>query len=160
HSPQVEPVQPRLREAVASVTPRAGEVPFYSTVTGEPVVGAALGPGYWETNVRAPVVFVSALRRLLADGFDTFLEISPHPVLPRPVVELAEEDGHDVTVLASMRRGEHELRELLVTLGELYASGAKVDWPGVYPGRVPRVSTPPHGWTHRRFPIAQVTPAQ
>ena len=36
---------------------------------------------YWARNMREPVLFSAAVQRLVEDGHDIFLEISPHPIL-------------------------------------------------------------------------------
>ncbi|WP_225849093.1 type I polyketide synthase [Streptomyces sp. HPF1205] len=157
HSPQVEPFQPRLREALAGLRPRDADIELYSTVTGATVRGRELGPGYWATNVRATVRFHPALELLAAAGYDAFVEIAPHPVLARPVADLLEEHGRpDALVVSSLRRGEDETRHLLGALGTLYTAGSPVHWPALYPGGAAHVPTPPHGWRRRHFPIARL----
>jgi myxalamid-type polyketide synthase MxaE and MxaD len=156
HSPQVEAVQPRLAEALAGLSPRTGELPLYSTVTGTPADGAGLDAGYWVRNVRAPVLFGPALERLADDGYDAYLEIAPHPVLARPVAELLQERGLDtLPVVSSLRRGEDESRTLTAALGELWTAGVAVDWRLRHPGPVAHVRLPGHGWRRRSFPLAR-----
>ena len=157
HSPQVEPLLPRLRSALAGITPLTAERAMYSTVTAAPVAGADLGPGYWLRNVRAPVRFGPAIGRMAADGFDAFIEIAPHPVLARPTAEYLAEAGHGaVPVISSLRRGADELASLLGALGQLHVAGAGVDWQSVYPGPSGHQPLPPHGWRRRHFPIARL----
>lgn len=154
HSPQVEAVQPRLARALAGLAPRDAEVPLYSTVTGAPVGGRELGPGYWVRNVRAPVLFGPALERLADDGYDAFLEIAPHPVLARPVAELLDGRGLGaLPVVSSLRRGEDEPRTLTTALGELWTHGVPVDWRRRHPGPAAHLPLPGHGWRRRHFPL-------
>ena len=80
--PQVEALEDELLEAFAPVTPRAGEIPFYSTVTG-----GALDTARARRRVLVPQpARDGALRsgdprpaRRRAER--CFLEIGPHPVL-------------------------------------------------------------------------------
>ncbi|MFC4534993.1 SDR family NAD(P)-dependent oxidoreductase [Sphaerisporangium dianthi] len=152
HSPEVEPLQPRLRAALEGIEPRTAATMIYSTVAGEPVAGTDLGPAYWERNVREPVLFASTLSRLIADGHESFIEIAPHPVLSRSVAELADHLGNQVTVVSSARRDEDEARALLQAVGEMYTRGAAVRWPAVHQGAA-HVDLPPHGWEHQNFPL-------
>ncbi|MEU1345434.1 SDR family NAD(P)-dependent oxidoreductase, partial [Streptomyces sp. NPDC005827] len=157
HSPQVEPLQPRLRAALSALAARDTEVALYSTVTGEAVRGHELGPDYWVTNVRAPVRFGPALGRLLADGCDTFVEIAPHPVLARPVADRLDETGRaDTLVVSSLRRDEDEPRSLLTAVGNLYTAGVPVDWSALHPGTARHTPLARHGWRHQHFPIARL----
>ncbi|RKS09660.1 myxalamid-type polyketide synthase MxaE and MxaD [Nocardiopsis sp. Huas11] len=152
HSPQVEPIQPRLRAALRGIAPRPAETVLYSTVTGEPIDGRELDPEYWERNVRATVRFAPALERLLADGYDTFVEVAPHPVLIRSVDEVTAGAENAMSV-SSARRDEDETQGMLRALGELYAAGVPVDWSAQYGTGAPHVDLPPHGWDHQHFPL-------
>lgn len=157
HSPQVTPLQPRLRAALKGLSPGEEAVPLYSTVTGQLIRGTDLGPGYWEANLRAPVLFGPVVQRLIEDGYDAFLEIAPHPVLGRSIAEAVREASHDAAVLSSMRRDDSELRCMLGALGDYYTLGGQVDWAAFYGvSRVPHVDLPRHQWEHTRFPIARV----
>ncbi|MDQ3761957.1 MAG: SDR family NAD(P)-dependent oxidoreductase [Actinomycetota bacterium] len=157
HSPQVEPLQPRLRAALEGLAPGKEAIPLYSTVTGELMCGMDLGPGYWVTNLRAPVLFASAVECLIKDGYDAFLEIAPHPVLGRSIAEAVREAGHDAAVLSSMRRDGGEPRCMLGALGDYYTLGGQVDWAALHGvSKVPHVDLPRHQWGHTRFPIARV----
>ncbi len=87
HSPQMEAIRAPLLEACASLAPRTGNVPFYSTVTGGPLDTAELDAGYWYRNARERVLFERTARRLLERGRCTFIEVSPHPVVSVAVQE-------------------------------------------------------------------------
>ena len=47
HSPQVEAARDELVAALAGIEPRPGEIPIYSTVTGEPADTAEMDPEHW-----------------------------------------------------------------------------------------------------------------
>ncbi|MGN9796472.1 acyltransferase domain-containing protein, partial [Streptomyces sp. OZ13] len=47
HSHHMDALLPGLEAELASLTPRAGQVPFYSTVTGALLDGTALDARYW-----------------------------------------------------------------------------------------------------------------
>ncbi|OYV68050.1 MAG: hypothetical protein B7Z74_08825, partial [Deltaproteobacteria bacterium 21-66-5] len=81
HSPQMEPLRAALAQALEGLAPRRESVPIYSTVTGQVSSGQALDALYWARNMREPVLFSAAVQRLLEDGHDIFLEVSPHPIL-------------------------------------------------------------------------------
>ena len=54
HSPQLDDLLAGLAAELAGLQPQAGRLPFYSTVTGQVVDGAALDGAYWARNLRAP----------------------------------------------------------------------------------------------------------
>ena len=153
HSAGVEPLQPRLREALRGIVPGPAHTPLYSTVTGAPIDGAELGPAYWERNLRQTVLFAPVVERLLEDRTSVFLEIAPHPVLARSIADGVKAAARTCSVLPSLRRDEDELRGLLTAAGELHVLGARLDWAALYPGGAAHAELPPHGWTHRHFPL-------
>ena len=56
-------------------------MPIRSTATGAWLTGTELDGGYWYRNLRGTVDLHGAVRALAERGHDTFVEISPHPVL-------------------------------------------------------------------------------
>ncbi|MFD9734939.1 type I polyketide synthase [Umezawaea sp. NPDC059074] len=150
HSPQVEPVRGPLLDALSSLRPTDGEVPFYSTVTTEPMPGTALDAGYWFENARRPVDFVGTVRRLLADGHDLFIECSPHPTLVSALVEIAEDAGSDAVALGSLRRDDGAADRFLTSLAELHVRRGPVDWTRVVTGGR-HVELPTYPFQRRRY---------
>ncbi|MYU19856.1 acyltransferase domain-containing protein, partial [Streptomyces sp. SID8361] len=47
HTPHVERIREQLRQLAAPISPRAGDVPMYSTITAAPIDGEALDAEYW-----------------------------------------------------------------------------------------------------------------
>ncbi|WP_159060921.1 acyltransferase domain-containing protein, partial [Streptomyces hygroscopicus] len=121
HSAQVELLRAELLELLAPVQPRAAEVPFLSTVTGEWVEGPELDAEYWFTNLRRTVELEGAVRRLLDEGFGVFIESSAHPVLTVGVQETAEDAGREAAAIGSLRRDEGGLDRFWVSLGEAWS---------------------------------------
>ncbi len=81
HSPQMEPLRADLLRALEGLRPQTESVPIYSTVTGLRSHGQEFDAVYWTRNMREPVLFSAAVQRLVEDGHDIFLEISPNPIL-------------------------------------------------------------------------------
>lgn len=80
HSPLVAAGAERLRPAIERVTWRPPDVPFMSTVTAVVEPGERL-PGLLVDQLTAPVRFTQAVRRLVDDGVDLFVEVGPGSVL-------------------------------------------------------------------------------
>ncbi|GLW22652.1 polyketide synthase [Microbispora amethystogenes] len=139
HTPQTEAVRDELLEVLGPVAARDGEVPFFSTVTGGFVEGAALDAEYWYGNLRSPVRFDLALRAL-ADH--VFVECSAHPVVTA---------GTDVVSVGSLRRGDGGVGRLLTSLAEAHVRGVPVDWRSALEGAGRRVDLPTYAFRHRRF---------
>ncbi|MFB7256180.1 type I polyketide synthase [Streptomyces nojiriensis] len=132
HSAQVELLREELDTLLAPIAPRAAEVPFLSTVTGEWVSGTELDAGYWFRNLRQTVELEQATRTLLEQGFGVFVESSPHPVLTVGMQETVEDAGREAAILGSLRRNEGGLERFWLSLGEAYVRGVAVDWDAVF----------------------------
>ena len=145
HSVHLEELREGLLEAFAPISPRSGEIPFHSTVTGEVLDMAELGPEYWYRNLRSTVRFEPVVRALLEQGRRTFVEIGPHPVLSFGVQEAIAAAGldGDATVLCTLRREQGGPQRFTLSLAEAHAAGAGLDWKAFFAGvGVRRVDLP------------------
>lgn len=148
HSPHMDPLREELAAAVASVAPRAGLVPVFSTVTGTVLPGEQFDASYWVRNLRQPVLFAQAVEQVLAAGPATFLELGPHPVLAPAIAQSLARAGAG-QALESMRRGEDERAAMLDAVGRLYVEGRPVSWNAILspsaPAELPAGLMPPRG---------------
>ncbi|MEV4054638.1 SDR family NAD(P)-dependent oxidoreductase [Amycolatopsis sp. NPDC049688] len=124
HSAQVEQLRAEILGVLAPITPRRGETAFLSTVTGE--WNENVDAGYWYANLRHPVRLDTAIERLKGEGFGTFIEASPHPVLTMAL-------GEDVVALGSLRRDDGGLTRFHTALAEAHVNGVPVDWTPAFP---------------------------
>src|SRR4029077_13409326 len=81
HSAQVEAIRGPLADGLGQITPQAGQIPFYSAVTGGRADTAGLDGAYCYRNLREQVRFDGTIVALAAAGHRAFVEVSPHPVL-------------------------------------------------------------------------------
>ncbi|MFD7862993.1 SDR family NAD(P)-dependent oxidoreductase [Streptomyces sp. NPDC059783] len=150
HCAHVEPVLDELAALLAPVTPLPPRIPFYSTVTGEWIDTAALDAAYWCANLRRPVRFADAVAALAAEGYDAWIESSPHPVLLAAVEETL--DGReDAFAVGSLRRDDGGGDRFLLSLAEAWVRGVPVDWDRAFttaPGT--RVDLPAYPFQRRR----------
>ncbi|MDO0938360.1 SDR family NAD(P)-dependent oxidoreductase [Streptomyces sp. DG2A-72] len=150
HSVFVEQVEEELLDVLGDVSPRSGEVPFYSTVTGGVFDTSGLDAGYWYRNLRRTVRFEETVRELARRGFDAFVEVSAHPVLAVGVQETLEAAGARGVVCGTLRRGEGGVRRLLASLGEAWVAGVGVDWSRLTPA-ASAVELPTYAFQHQRY---------
>jgi acyl transferase domain-containing protein len=113
HSHHMEPLKSELREALKGLRIQAPVIPLYSTVTGRRAGEELHSPEYWCDNTREPVLFETAIGRLIQAGHRVFLQIGPHPVLSKSTEECLAQQGVTGTVLGSLRRGQPERKTLL-----------------------------------------------
>ncbi|WP_455709607.1 type I polyketide synthase [Micromonospora echinofusca] len=149
HSAQVEAIRDELLSVLADVRPRSADVPLYSTLTGAVADTATLDADYWYANLRGTVRFEEAIDRLLADGHDVLVEISPHPVLGMGVREILDRADAPAALVASLRRDEGGLSRFLLSLAEAYVRGVAVDW-SRHTNGVP-APLPTYPFQHQRY---------
>ncbi|MGC0319294.1 SDR family NAD(P)-dependent oxidoreductase, partial [Kitasatospora acidiphila] len=154
HSVQVEAIREQLLTDLAGITPRPARIPFYSTVTAEPVDTSALDADYWYRNLREPVRFDLATRALLDHGHTVFVEVSPHPVLVPAVEETGHQHGSDLLVTGTLRRDQDDF---LAPLGHLYVHGVPVDWR--FPDDTEPVSLPTYAFQRQPYWLRPVPTA-
>ncbi|MEW1639516.1 type I polyketide synthase [Streptomyces sp. NPDC093801] len=156
HCPQVESLREDLAAELAALAPAAPAVPFYSTVTGEPL-DTPPDAAYWYGNLRRTVRFEQTARRLLADGHRVFIEISPHPVLVYGLQDTVDDTPAETpaAVLTTLSRSEGGARRFLTSLGDAHAHGVPVDWTTVLdggaPGGGPAAALPTYPFQRRRY---------
>ncbi|MCX5381157.1 type I polyketide synthase [Streptomyces sp. NBC_00091] len=151
HSAQVDALKDQLMEALAPVSPRSGEIPFYSTVTGGLLDTAALDCAYWYRNMREPVLFEEATRSLVADGHEVFLEPSPHPMLATSLQETVADTGARASVLGTLRRDKGGARWFGAALGMAHVSGVEIDADALFGTGSRRVELPTYPFQRERY---------
>ncbi|ATL87454.1 type I polyketide synthase [Streptomyces malaysiensis] len=132
HSPQVDPLLADLRTALADLTPRHPDVPFYTTVLDDPHTPPAFDADYWCANLRRPVRFSAAVAAAAADRHLVYVEISPHPVITQPVLRGLAGLVEDPVVLPTLVRDEDEPATFRTHLAALHCAGVPVDWSVLY----------------------------
>ncbi|TQE25655.1 acyltransferase domain-containing protein, partial [Streptomyces ipomoeae] len=147
HSARMELIKDELLESLADLKARPAQVPLHLTGREGTAHGTELDADYWWHNVRDSVRFQQAVERLADDGYRLFLEVGPHPVLGRSIVETVEArvadrngdartDGADLPearTLPSIRRQEDERATFTTSLAALHNLGVEVDWSVLQP---------------------------
>jgi acyl transferase domain-containing protein/NADPH:quinone reductase-like Zn-dependent oxidoreductase/acyl carrier protein len=151
HSPSMDFLKDDLMTSLQGLRPQAPTIPVYSTVTGDRVDGVAFDAAYWWRNVREPVQFVGAMRKLIAAGHKVFLEVGPHPVLSASIKECLTEAKTSGVTIATLRRGEPERGSIARGIASLYACGAGLDWRKLYQQQLRFVSPPRYTWQRETY---------
>ena len=148
HSPGMDAIHDWFTEELSTIRPRAGAVPFYSAAVGGTLDPASLDSQYWSENLRHPVLFESAMRALIAAGYNFFVEVGPRPVLTEAIEEILEGKG-DGVVTGTLAQGDSGY--FLASLARAYVSGVDVDWLAVC-GEAPRIAA--RYWVESGTPAA------
>ncbi|WP_455710902.1 type I polyketide synthase, partial [Streptomyces halstedii] len=154
HSAQVERIRSEVLAALAGVRPLPARIPLFSTVTGDRLDTTAMDADYWYRNLRGTVRFDAAVRSLVEQGHEVFVEVSPHPVLTMALQDTAEATGaaEPPVVVGTLRRDDGGPRRALRSAAELWVAGAAVDWSAVYAGTGARpTALPGYPFQLRRY---------
>jgi acyl transferase domain-containing protein/thioesterase domain-containing protein len=157
HSEHADQVRADVLAGLSAITPRAGGIPFYSTVTAGQVNTAELDAGYWFRNLRETVRFAQTTQVLYADGHRTFIECSPHPILTASIEETLDEAG-DAVVTGSLRREQGDLGVFCACVARYFTRGGEVDWSTVIPPGARRTSLPRYAFQRRRYWVTPSAP--
>jgi myxalamid-type polyketide synthase MxaE and MxaD len=158
HSPHMEPLRGELVREMAGLRPQQASVPFYSSVTATRATGPELDAAYWGSNLREPVRFAAAVQRLVEEGYETFLEVSPHPLLLAAVEGTLRAADRQGLLLPTLRRGEPERLVALGSLAALHVAGAAVQWSALFPSGGRCVRLPTYAWQHTTHRVVVQAP--
>ncbi|QGV78478.1 amino acid adenylation domain-containing protein [Streptomyces ficellus] len=158
HTPQVDALREVLLKRLAPVRPQRSKVPFFSTVTGDWLDTVGADADYWFRNLRRQVRFADSVAALARQGFDSFIEVSPHPVLVPAVEETLAGQDTPFCALGTLRNNRGDRAQLLTAMAEAYTGGVAVDWPSVLPeGSGAPAELPTYPFQRKRFWINTVT---
>ncbi len=150
HSHHMEPIKAIMLKSLAQVKGVKTTTQLYSTVTGKRADGKHLNADYWFQNARQPVLFTDALNSMISEGFDTFVEIGPHPVLISGAEALIQKRGADAVIAPSMTRKEPEAVVFLQSLARLAARGLEPNTALMFGPDRRYVRLPKYPWQHTR----------
>jgi acyl transferase domain-containing protein len=131
HGPQMDPILEEMERLFSSLRPRPALLPMMSTLTGQALTGPEVDGTYFPRNLRRPVLLAQVMARLLEEGCDTFVELSPNPVLTYALQQCVEDSGRQAVVLGSLHRADDERVGLYDTRARLHALGAVDAAPGM-----------------------------
>ncbi|MCM3925689.1 acyltransferase domain-containing protein, partial [Frankia sp. AiPs1] len=153
HSPHVEAVRERVLADLADLAPSGGELPVYSSVTGQRIDASTMDAAYWYRNLRQPVRFLEATRALFDDDIRVLVEASAHPVLTMAIEATAEQDATGATVVGTLRRDDGGLARLQTSAAHLWVAGVDLDWSTLVPAASDgaTVRLPTYAFDERRF---------
>lgn len=150
HSPLMEPMLDEFRRVADRVRYAPPRLPLVSNLTGRLLNGESLSADYWCRHLRQPVRFAAGLDALVQQDVSAFVEIGPQPVLLGMARRCLPD--HPGPWLPSLRRDHEDGRQLLQSLGALYAGGVEIDWQRFHagaPGK--RVALPTYPFQRQRY---------
>lgn len=150
HSPAMDPLESGLLETLGDLPLGATRVPFYSTVSGGPHEGSGLGAAYWWHNIRKPVMFEPAIRQMIVDGINVFIEIGPNAILRNYVNDCLQEAGVQGRIITTGLRGQDAPHLVWSAAGQAIIAGVPVEWETFFPHPGAFVELPHYPWQRER----------
>ena len=156
HSALIDPVRAPLLRDLEGLKPLPARRRLVSSVTGDVVDAAALGPDYWWRNVREPVRFDAGLNRLLEQGVRIFVEVGPKPILSSYVRDILREAGVRGAVVDTL--SEHAAAQrfdpIEHAVSKILLSGGTVDLARFFgPPPATTMPLPLYPWQHVDFMV-------
>ncbi|MFE2755866.1 SDR family NAD(P)-dependent oxidoreductase [Actinosynnema sp. NPDC059335] len=141
HSPLMDPMLDAFREVVRGLAFHPPVIPVVSTVHPD---ADLTDPEHWVRQVREPVRFLQALRRL---DVTTLVEAGPDGVCSA----MAADAG--IRAFPLMRKGHDETTTALTALAAAHTRGVAVDWTALPGGR--RIKLPTYPFQRERHWIGE-----
>jgi acyl transferase domain-containing protein len=154
HSTMMDPILDAFRAEVEKVSLNAPNIPFVSNLTGTWITAAEVtDPEYWVRHLRQTVRFGDGVTRLFEEPDAVLLEVGPGATL-MTIARWHPAKAAGQMVLTSLPRSEEAQSDqvsLQNSLGRLWMSGVKVNWPTYFGGEQRRrVSLPTYPFERRR----------
>ena len=153
HSAMMDPMLDSFASCMSRVKLSQPTIPYLSNVTGTWITAAeATDSAYWVKHLRNTVRFSDCIVELLRRPDRLLLEIGPGQAL----TSLARQNpGRKVRVLASLPHPQDktsDVKFVLNTLGQLWISGAEVNWNALHTNESSRrVPLPTYPFERQRF---------
>ncbi|MBD2385061.1 non-ribosomal peptide synthetase/type I polyketide synthase [Cylindrospermum sp. FACHB-282] len=129
HSPLVDPILDQLEQLAREISTHPPRIPMISNLTGQILsANQPLDGQYWRNHSREAVRFMAGVSTLVEQGYETFLEIGPKPILSKLGHKC--QLGENLLWLSSLHQGQPAWPILLNSLAQLYVRGADVNWSG------------------------------
>ncbi|GLB23232.1 type I Iterative Polyketide synthase (PKS) [Aspergillus tubingensis] len=153
HSHHMNEVGELFESLLSEICFNQSMTPLVSTVTNETISDPyALIPSYWRRNVESPVMFNTALNKILSEDEKalTFVEIGPHSVLSGPLRQIISgaNSKRSCSYIPTFVRHADQSMCLLSTAGHLHAQGVSVDLSMLVRPATTVTDLAPYSWDH------------
>jgi hybrid polyketide synthase/nonribosomal peptide synthetase FtdB len=119
HSRIMDQIKDDFIKGIKIISPKETKRPLYSTVKKQILPGSHITPYYLWENIRQPVLFSETISLMIDHGYNTYLEIGPHPVLMLPLSQIGKSKNRELNLFYTMRRDKNEVDILLNNIFEL-----------------------------------------
>ncbi len=157
HSKEMEQISKELEEILSMIEVNESKICLVSTVYGEVISGREMNRKYWGANLRKPVLFEQAIKKLAE--FEIFIELGPHPTLLSHIATTIATDGKAKTFIASSNREYEDMFMLSCSLAKLLSKSYPIDWKRFYPSSI-YTPLPSYSWQRQSFWLDKTPPKE
>ncbi len=155
HSHMMDSILEPFVESVRQISLKAPTIPFLSNVSGQWITAdEATNPYYWAKQLRSTVRFADCIDALAKGSNKVFLEVGPGKTLTTLSRRQAG-GGNRHLFLSSLRNPQEQTSDVafaLNTLGRLWLSGVRPDWPAFHQSTSRhRLPLPTYPFQRQRF---------
>ncbi|KAI3325962.1 hypothetical protein HD806DRAFT_428958 [Xylariaceae sp. AK1471] len=165
HSPHMERCSEEYVRAleVLNIEPKRADVPWFSSVDNGKVMSAddlsRIRSSYWNENMIKPVMFMQAIDQAWNNQgpFDIAVELGPHPVLKRPMLQTIQElHGQKIPYTGVHARERDAVKSLSHALGFIWTHVASANlsnydkYVGDHADFELVSGLPPYSWDHQK----------
>lgn len=155
HSQMMDPMLASFTREVERIDLKPPQIAFISNVSGTWITATqATSPAYWATHLRQRVCFADGISELLQEPHRVLLEVGPGRTLSTFAKSHPARQAGQV-ILPSLRHPQDpssDLAFILGSVGRLWLSGVKLDWPGFYTHeRRRRIPLPTYPFERQRY---------
>jgi acyl transferase domain-containing protein len=157
HSALMEPAVERFLALFEGIELHPPEIPYLSNVTGGWITAEqATDPAYWAEHLRGTVRFADAVSELWREPGRVLVEVGPGQTLSSWALQQSSASGGtDPVALPTLRHAferTDDLAFLLQTVGRLWLTGLRPDWPAFWADQPRcRVPLPTYPFERRRY---------
>ncbi|MCP3669547.1 MAG: type I polyketide synthase [Gammaproteobacteria bacterium] len=151
HSPAMNGIQDGIKTSLSSILPITGKTAYFSAVTGSRLDGSELNHDYWWHNIRQPVLFEQAIKSLLKQGDNIFIEVGPHTVLSGYINECLKDTDINGQVIGTISRNEGQPWKVWSASNQAIIAGANIDWKRFFPSTGNFAPIPNYPWQRERY---------
>lgn len=125
HSELLRPMIAEFKQIAETIEYHAPKLVLISNVSGKEV--SVINAEYWAEHVLATVQFSTGIKGLIAENYQTFIEMGPQPVLLTFARQQASA-SQQMLWLASLRRNRPDWQIVSDAVAQLYENGHQINW--------------------------------
>ncbi|BBM86751.1 polyketide synthase [Candidatus Uabimicrobium amorphum] len=150
HSPLMQPMIAKFKEIAKKITYQAPQLAVVANVTANFADENTYNADYWCEHILQAVCFHESITRLHKQGYSTYAEIGPAPVL-LGMARRCFPAKAKVNLLPSLRKGKDEHAQLLKSVADIYTKGYAIDWKKIYEEKGHICPLPTYAFQRKRY---------